>query len=221
MPASVAIKKLVFAEDRLAADQRRGALRDFKRAGILAAATDVFTKAGLEGATIRAIAQSAGYTAGAVYSYFPTKEAIYAAILAQSLSALREAVEIAAREAADDEAGVRATIRAFYDFYRARPQELELGFYLFQGMKPRGLSRDVDRALNSKLIAVLMRIRAAIMRLGALRPLAAHRETVAAMCHISGVLLMARTGRLKTLDSDADMLIEHYVAGLVTRLKSN
>lgn len=221
MPASVAIKKLVFAEDRVAADQRRGALRDFKRAGILAAATDVFAKAGLEGATIRAIAQSAGYTAGAVYSYFPTKEAIYAAILAQSLSALREAVEIAASEAADDEARVRATIRAFYDFYRARPQELELGFYLFQGMKPRGLSREINRALNSKLIAVLMRIRAAIMRLGALRPLAAHGETVAAMCHISGVLLMARTGRLKTLDSDADMLIEHYVAGLVTRLKSN
>jgi AcrR family transcriptional regulator len=221
MPASAAIKRLVFAEDRLAADQRRGALRDFKRAGILAAATDVFTKAGLEGATIRAIAQAAGYTAGAVYSYFPTKEAIYADILAQSLTALRETVETAASEARDDEARARTTIRAFYDFYRARPQELELGFYLFQGMKPRGLSREIDRALNSKLIAVLMRIRAAIMRLGGLRPLAAHRETVAAMCHISGVLLMASTGRLKTLDSDADMLIEHYIAGLVARLRSS
>ena len=220
MPPSAAIKKLVLAEDRIAADQRRGAVRDFKRAGILAAATDVFTKAGLEGATIRAIAQAAGYTAGAVYSYFPTKEAIYADILAQSLTALRETIEAAAQRARDDEARVRATIRAFYEFYRARPQELELGFYLFQGMKPRGLSREIDRALNSKLIAVLMRIRAAIMKLGALRPLAGHRETVAAMCHISGVLLMARTGRLKTLDSDADMLIEHYVAGLIARLKS-
>jgi AcrR family transcriptional regulator len=220
MPASAAVKKLVFAEDRLAADQRRDAVRDFKRAGILAAATDVFAKAGLEGATIRAIAQAAGYTAGAVYSYFPTKEAIYADILAQSLAALREAVESASRDALDDETRVRATIRAFYDFYRARPQELELGFYLFQGMKPRGISREIDRALNSKLIAVLMRIRRAIMRLGALRPLAAHRETVAAMCHISGVLLMARTGRLKTLDSDADMLIEHYIAGLTARLGS-
>ena len=220
MPASVAIKHLVFAEDRLAADQRRGAVRDFKRAGVLAAATDVFAKAGLEGATIRAIAQAAGYTAGAVYSYFPTKEAIYAAILAQSLAALREAMETAEREAPDDEARVRATIRAFYDFYRERPQELELGFYLFQGMKPRGLSREIDRALNSKLIAVLMRIRGAIMKLGGLRSLAAHRETVGAMCHVSGVLLMARTGRLKTLDSDADMLIEHYIAGLIARLIS-
>jgi AcrR family transcriptional regulator len=218
MATSLAIKNAVLGDGT--AETRRGAVRDFKRAGILAAATDVFARAGLEGATIRAIAQAAGYTAGAVYAYFPTKEAIYADILAQSLAALREAMETAYRDAPDDEARVRATIRAFYEFYRERPQELELGFYLFQGMRPRGLSREMDRALNSKLIAVLMRIRAAILRLGALRPLAAHRETVAAMCHISGVLLMARTGRLKTLDSDADMLIEHYVAGLVARLKS-
>jgi TetR/AcrR family transcriptional regulator len=218
MATSLAIKNAVLDEGT--AETRRGAVRDFKRAGILAAATDVFARAGLEGATIRAIAQAAGYTAGAVYAYFPTKEAIYADILAQSLASLRETMEAAYRDAPDDEARVRATIRAFYDFYRERPQELELGFYLFQGMRPRGLSRAMDRALNSKLIAVLMRIRAAILRLGALRPLAAHRETVAAMCHISGVLLMARTGRLKTLDSDADMLIEHYIAGLVARLKT-
>jgi len=219
MPASVAVQKPSFQQNGSVADLRRGAVRDFKRAGILAAAIDVFTRTGLEGATIRAIAQAAGYTAGAVYSYFPTKEAIYADILAQSLAALREAIDAASRQAADDEARVRATIRAFYDFYRERPQELELGFYLFQGMRPRGLSREIDRALNSKLIAALMRIRGAIVRLGALRPLAAHRETVAAMCHISGVLLMARTGRLKTLDSDPDMLIEHYIAGLIARLK--
>lgn len=219
MPASAAIKNLAFPDDGSVADLRRGAVRDFKRARILAAATDIFTRAGLEGATIRAIAQAAGYTAGAVYSYFPTKEAIYADILAHSLTALRAAVETDAREAPDDEARVRAIIRGFYNYYRERPQELELGFYLFQGMRPRGLSREIDRALNSKLIAVLMRIRAAIMRLGTLRPLAAHRETVAAMCHISGVLLMAHTGRLKTLDSDPDMLIEHYIAGLIARLK--
>jgi AcrR family transcriptional regulator len=221
MATSLAVRKPGALDDGSVADLRRGAVRDFKRAGILAAATEVFAKAGLEGATIRAIAQAAGYTAGAVYSYFPTKEAIYADILSQSLATLRETIDAAWRGAPDDEARVRATIRGFYDYYRERPQELELGFYLFQGMKPRGLSREMDRALNSKLIAVLMRIRAAIVGLGSLRPLAAHRETVAAMCHISGVLLMARTGRLKTLDSDAELLIEHYIAGLVARLKTS
>ena len=64
-----------------------------------------------------------------------------------------------------------------------------------------------------------MRVRDAIVRFGRLRPLAAHRETVAAMCHICGVLLMAQTGRLKTLDSDAEMLIEHYIEGLIARIR--
>jgi AcrR family transcriptional regulator len=202
-----------------AAGARRDAVRDFKRAAILAAAQDIFGKAGLEGATIRAIAQATGYTAGAVYSYYPTKEAIYADILAHSLTALREAVETAANAAPDDEARVRLTVRAFFDYYRAHPQELELGFYLFQGLRPRGLSRDFDRDLNSRLIAALMRIRGAIMRFGRLRPLAAHRETVAAMCHIAGVLVMARTGRLKTLGGDPGMQMEHYIEALVARIR--
>src|SRR3954452_380285 len=97
------------------AESRRETNRKFRRDAVLGAAQKVFSDAGLEGATIRAIAQAAGYTAGAVYSYFPTKEAIYADILAQSLAALREAVETAAREAPDDEARLHATIRAFYD----------------------------------------------------------------------------------------------------------
>lgn len=203
-----------------AAATRRGAVRDFKRAAILTAAKDIFSRHGLEGATIRAIAQAAGYTAGAVYSYYDTKEAIYADILSASLLALGDAVGDAVRQSSNDEARVRATIRAFYDFYRARPQELALGFYLFQGLRPRGLSRPLDRELNSRLIAVLMRLRGALIRFGKMRPLAAHRETVAAMCHISGVLLMNETGRLKTLDSDPDLLIEHYVDSLIARLKS-
>ena len=132
---------------------------------------------------------------------------------------LRGAVDEAAQTDGGDESRLRDTIRAFFEYYRERPQELELGFYLFQGMQPRGLSRDFDRALNSKLIAVLMRMRSAIMRFGRLRPLAAHRETVAAMCHICGVLLMAQTGRLKTLDSDPTMLIEHYIEGLIARIR--
>jgi AcrR family transcriptional regulator len=219
MTLTAAIKMPISVPEPAAADIRRGAVRDFKRAAILTAAQDIFGKLGLEGATIRAIAQAAGYTAGAVYSYFPTKEAIYADILAQSLVSLRRAVDEAARAEGDDETRLRGTIRAFFDYYRDRPQELELGFYLFQGLHPRGLSRDFDRALNSKLIAVLMRVRGGVMRFGRMRPLAAHRETVAAMCHICGVLLMAQTGRLKTLDSDAAMLVEHYIEGLIARIK--
>jgi AcrR family transcriptional regulator len=49
----------------------------------------------VEGASIRVIAKRAGYTAGAIYSYFDSKEAIYAALLRESLERLQQAVDAA------------------------------------------------------------------------------------------------------------------------------
>jgi AcrR family transcriptional regulator len=202
------------------AESRREANRKFRRDAVLAAAQKVFSDTGLEGATIRAIAQAAGYTPGAVYSYYPTKEAIYADILAHSLATLRDAVVDGMDHAADGEPRLRAAIRAFFGFYRRHPQDLELSLYLFHGMRPAGLGRELDRQLNSRLIAVMQKIASAVAQFGGLDPLAAHRETVAAICHVLGVLLMANTGRLKILDSAPDVLIEHYLDGLAARLRS-
>lgn len=198
---------------------RRQANREFRRGAVLAAAQEVFARAGLEGATIRAIAQAAGYTPGAVYSYYPTKEAIYADILAHSLEALKAAIGAAAEGPGDDEARLRAAIHAVYLYYRRHPQELDLGLYLFHGLRPRGLGPDLDRQLNSRLVTALQKIAGALARFGGLSPLAAHRETVAATCHVFGVLVMASTGRLKILDSDPDALVGHYLDALVARLR--
>ena len=46
------------------------------RAAILATALDVFRRRGLDGATMREIAKTAGVALGAAYYYFPSKEAI-------------------------------------------------------------------------------------------------------------------------------------------------
>jgi len=202
----------------VAIESRRETNRKFRRDAVLAAAQSVFGEAGLEGATIRAIAEAAGYTPGAVYSYYPSKEAIYADILAHSLSALRDRVTADIDRAVDREPRLRAAVRAFYGFYRGKPQELELGLYLFHGMRPVGLGPELDRQLNSRLIAVLQKIAGAMAQFGGLAPLAAHCETVAAVCHVIGVLVMANTGRLKIFDSDPDQLLDHYLDGLVARL---
>lgn len=203
----------------LRSEARREANREFRRSTVLAAAQEVFARSGLEGATIRAIAQAAGYTPGAVYSYYPTKEAIYADVLSHSLEALRAAIGLAAEGPGDDEMRLRAAVRALFGYYRRRPQELDLGLYLFQGLRPQGLGPELDRQLNSRLVAALQKIAGVMARLGRLDPLAAHRETVAATCHVFGVLVMANTGRLKILDSDPDALVDHYLDALVARLR--
>jgi len=69
--------------------QRQQVLSDARRALLLDAARAVFAEQGLEGASVRVIAKRAGYTAGAIYSYFPSKEAIYAELLRESLAGCR------------------------------------------------------------------------------------------------------------------------------------
>ena len=53
----------------------------------------LFAEHGLEGASVRLIAKRAGYTAGAIYSYFAGKEAIYAELHANFAALVREGFE--------------------------------------------------------------------------------------------------------------------------------
>jgi AcrR family transcriptional regulator len=198
---------------------RRKAVRDFKRAAIVDAARRVFAEHGLDGASVRLIAQAAGYTPGAIYFYFPAKEHIYGDILSESLASLGRAVKDAAAAAPDAEARVRAASRALYAYYRDHADELSLGLYLFQGVGRRGLTPELDRQLNGRLIAALRVLAAAIREFGKLDEAAANLETVATASHLVGILLMAASGRLKTLGFTGDALAEHTIDRLVERLR--
>lgn len=71
--------------------------REQGRERILDAARTIFAEAGLEGASLRAIAARAGYTPAALYFHFDSREAIYAALLQASLLELRADVGAAAQ----------------------------------------------------------------------------------------------------------------------------
>ncbi len=62
------------------ASARRERGRQEMRTAILAAAADIFEKEGIDGLTIRAVAQAVGYSPGAMYEYFDSKEAILTAL---------------------------------------------------------------------------------------------------------------------------------------------
>ena len=69
----------------------QGALDAYRRQLIVDAARHVFQQSGLEGASIRAIAQAAGCTTGAIYPHFRSKEEIYAVVLGDSLASVANA----------------------------------------------------------------------------------------------------------------------------------
>ena len=135
-----------------------------RRRIILDAAVRVFERAGLDGASMRKIASEAGVTTGAIYPLFDGKEAIYGALLAESLDRLQLAVAGAAAREAAGPIALRAAAIAFYNYYRERLFEFELGLYLLRGFEHRSLGKAWDRQLNTSLERSLEVMRVSILR---------------------------------------------------------
>ena len=197
--------------------QRQQALNDSRRALMLDAARAVFERLGIEGASIREIAKQAGYTPGAIYSYFDNKEAIYGALLAESLERLNAVVDAAGIEAASPAELLQAKASAWFGFYAANPRDLDLGFYLVQGMQPRGLTSELNEQLNARLYDALRPCDQAMRAMG-LNAENALRENTALFAHGVGLLLLLHTGRIRLFGQDATLLFESYLIGLAERL---
>ncbi|MFW2357860.1 TetR/AcrR family transcriptional regulator [Hydrogenophaga sp.] len=197
--------------------QRQLAMSDTRRALVLDAARSVFAEKGVEGASIREIARRAGYTPGAIYSYFDSKEAIYAALLAESLERLNAEVAAARTFKLQPQLTLAAKAQAWFGFYARNPRDLDLGFYLVQGLAPRGLTSELNQQLNGRLQDALRPCEAALQSMG-LSPDAALRENTALFAHGVGLLLLQHTGRIRLFGQSAESLFETYVEQLVTRL---
>lgn len=196
---------------------RENTLNQARRELILDAARSAFFELGLDGASLREIAKRAGYTPGAIYSYFANLEEIYGALLGESLQRLNGVVDAAGAGAAGPVELLWTKATAFYVFYRDNPKELELGFYLFDGVKPRGLTPALNQQLNERLMAALRPVEQQLMVLG-LDADEAVAETTAAFAHIVGVLVLNNTGRIRLFRQNPDVLFERYMDSLVRRL---
>ena len=185
---------------------------------MLDAARSVFERLGIEGASIREIAKQAGYTPGAIYSYFENKEAIYGALLAESLERLNAVVDAAGYADMPGADLLDAKASAWFGFYAANPRDLDLGFYLVQGMQPRGLTDELNYQLNDRLHDALRPCEAALQAMG-LNTDDALRENTSLFAHGVGLLLLQHTGRIRMFGQDATMLFDSYVIALVERLQ--
>lgn len=208
MPEAIATKQA----------ERRAAVKSHKRALILDAAKAVFAEDGLDGASMRRIAAESGYTPAAIYFYFAGKEDIYAAILTDVLDELGESLKQASAGATSDEGRARAVVAALFAFYRERPREFELSYYLFQGVRPRGLTRALNDRLNALLKAALAVVTDALSALSRQSREQVWPETLGTLAQASGVVLLRNSGRLKVLGMDDGALEAQYIDGLIGRL---
>lgn len=108
------------SEARVRMPTRRALAKQQTRAKVLAAARQLFSTEGYEGATIRDIAAAAGMSTGAVFANFADKSELFREIMVADLGALEEAmVEAAGRGRSVDDALLKI-FSAGYAFYKSQ-----------------------------------------------------------------------------------------------------
>jgi AcrR family transcriptional regulator len=109
-----------------------------RQASLIAAATSLFAARGFRGTTTKEIAKAAGVSEALLFKHFPTKRALYAAILAEkaNLTALVEAIEDVARKRDDER------VFSLVASYRIRPgaDPMMLRLLLFSGLEGHELA---------------------------------------------------------------------------------
>jgi AcrR family transcriptional regulator len=95
--------------------QGRGQSKALTRARLLEAAREEFLATGYRGATLDAIAARAGFTKGALYWHFPNKQALFLALVADSIAANFARIETLLDRHRDDPQELRAAVGAFVD----------------------------------------------------------------------------------------------------------
>ena len=115
------------AATRTGRGERRLQVQAETRRAILDAALELFVADGYAQSSIRNIAAKVEYSPGAIYSYFPSKDAIFFA-LAEEGFRLLGAGELASPSSANPLDDVRDTFWRFYEFSKQQPQYFALVF---------------------------------------------------------------------------------------------
>ena len=110
------------------APTRRALAKQQTRIKVLAAARNLFSEEGYEGATIRDIAAAAGMSTGAVFANFSDKSDLFREIMSDDMEALSAAMRDAAGRGRNVEDAVLKVFMAGYTFYKSRLQLARAAF---------------------------------------------------------------------------------------------
>lgn len=107
--------------------------KEARRSLILAAAKEVFARAGYHDTTIGHVAKAAGISYGSVYWYFDSKEALFVALMDHQEASLRAHIaatvdDLDPETAADVVAVFRQSVRATFEFFEGDRDLVKLLF---------------------------------------------------------------------------------------------
>lgn len=140
--------------------------RERTRLELLRAGADLFAEAGFAAATTRALARRARVAAGTVFNYFPSKEALAAAVLAGSLAAAWEERERERRAGESAEEALFALVAT--ELRHLAPHRSWVAELVESGLSP--LRRGADEGVSALRAAHLERVEDTLRRAGLRAP---------------------------------------------------
>ena len=171
------------------------------RARILQAAEEVFAANGLS-APIDLVAEQAGVGVGTVYRHFPTKEALFEAIV---LTGLQELVEAATAPADDQDAG-----EAFFAFIRSFASKVSIKHDLIDALGAAGIDIKSQCAMTVEdLEAGVDRMTRRAEAAGAVRPGVTTQEVIGLVVGVCKAVDMSSAN-----DASRDRMVDIVCDGL-------
>lgn len=203
----------VTVAERMTQERRRERTRNL----LLDAAKDVFAKKGFEGASLDEIADAAGYTRGAIYKHFDSKEELFLAVNKRfNEGFLAEFVETMDPSTPIEDLDLASLAKRWHAMQSSDPHDFALGveFNLFVLRHPETLTTVAKQRLElAQMIADFMDEQAA--RLGEIFHMDSLTMARLALACGDGLQLAA------FLDPDQEDLYEPFLALLVSTIEDD
>jgi AcrR family transcriptional regulator len=182
---------------------------------ILIQAAHLFAQRGYDNTDTTLLAETVGVGKGTVYRYFPSKRQLFLAAADRVMRMLREQVESRIEPIEDPLDRVIAAIRAFLDFFAARPEFVELL------MQERALFRDRTRPTfiehRNLNIERWQGVYRDLIAQGRVRDIPVDRITDSVGHLLYGTIFMNHfSGSTKSADTQADDIIDVVFTGILT-----
>jgi AcrR family transcriptional regulator len=168
--------------------KRQIAISDARKKIILDGARRVLSRAGLEKASMREIAKEAGYTPGALYGYFASKQLILSELLDSVLESLTAAVAQKGPTKIPPEQVLGARGQAWISYLMEQPFDKQLLLHLYRAERPDKHGQVSILKIHERVLRTLEPLSQS-MPLAALEPHLAAAELEAIWAHALGLLL--------------------------------
>jgi len=198
--------------------KRQQALADTRRGLVLQAVRAAVAEGGLESASIRDIAARAGYTPGALYAYFPSKQALLAAVLQETLEGARAVAAQAKLPKNNPGTLLHARANAWLAYFFARPGDTGVVLHLLASDGSGEAQVALVRQLIQDLQTSLEPVADALAALGC--PVARLPSEVAGLLSVAlGVLLLRDSRRMFAINDVAFDGFALYLDRLAAQLE--